>query len=439
MGQVKHFFILNSRGNPLVTRAFEDEPSHKLIEVFFQQAAGDIRVPPVFIHDGVTFISVLYEKLFFVFATEDDMCPTLLLELLNRIATTMADYMGSCSEVTITKNLALAMEIVDEIMCFGTPQHTDSSHLLHLVHNTISTNTTLATQIADKITGRDIDPNVSFGRPLALSLDKRSTYPNEIFVLIKEKLNFACGPQQQLYRSSVIGSIMSKSYLQGSPSCTLMLDQQITVASRSMHRNAMLAYDDIIFSPFVTSTSFDADRTISFVPPDGLAPLCNYRTTRSYNPPFLVTPFFEIRQQKVCTIRVAVQSTYLPEMVANEVLVRFQYPPEASNASVEIPDSVKGSQMSIIHERQRQAVWIIHDFHGKTEFSARFRFIFDDGIPAAPEAVLGPILMDFEVTDLTPSGMNVRGFVVSTQGTSNPPQKWFKFTAVSGNYSISLI
>jgi hypothetical protein len=210
-------------------------------------------------------------------------------------------------------------------------------------------------------------------------------------------------------------------------------------ATRGTPQNLELKYDDIVFAPFVQAHSFDSDRSIAFSPPQGLTTLFNYRTTRPFKAPFAIVPYFENKQVKVVVVRVSVQSTYPAEQSATGFELRFQVPVETSNASCELPSSVADKQSGEYDAKSRQVVWKITKFPGLSEFSARFRFIFDHGIPTAAETLLGPLALQFHLLDTLPSGASIKNINVSTAGSSTPPKRWVKMETVASCYTFNLI
>jgi AP-4 complex subunit mu-1 len=363
------------------------------------------------------------------------MSPTMLVLLLRRITTVLSDYMGRCTEVTMQKNLALVYEVVDEVLSFGCPQATDSQTLLHLVHNEVEYEQNFLTEFIQT----EIFPGEGFDRPLALATTERTKTNNEIFLIINEKLSMTMTTTNQIIQSTISGLCQLKSFLQGVPSCSLQLDPQCFFVSRNMPKDLMLRYDDITFAPFAVTTSFDSDRSISFTPPEGTSLLFTYRTARDITPPFTINTCFENIQAKVVVCRVSLQSTYPVDNNAGNVTVHFQCPVETSNATCELAPSVKDTQVSSYDAKNRQVNWVIKKLGGMTEVSARFRFIFDNGIPGAAESLLGPISLDFNYAGSLPSGMSVKNFIVSTQGTSNSPHRWYKETASAGSYTWNFI
>jgi hypothetical protein len=217
------------------------------------------------------------------------------------------------------------------------------------------------------------------------------------------------------------------------------LDPQMSFSTRKPSPNSDLKYDDIVFAPFVQSHSFDSDRSIAFSPPQGLSTLFSYRTTAPIKAPFIIVPYFENKQTKVVVVRVSVQATYPAEVAASAFELRFQAPVETSNASCELPSSVRDEQSGEYEVKTRQVVWKIAKFSGLSEFSARFRFIFDHGIPTSAETLLGPIALQFKLFDVLPTGANIKNITVSTAGSTSPPKRWAKLETVASCYTFNLI
>lgn len=436
MGLIKYFFSINSRGNPIINRGFLAEASITIVETFYDKISSNDPPASVFYFDGLNYAYIYENSLYFVVATEESMSPSLLLELLSRVVSVIKDYAGKCTEISIQQNLGLVYEIIDEVLSFGCPQATDSSNLLHLVHNTVSYEENL-----EKIDLLFFDLAVgdNYNRPLAMTADKRNESPNEVFFVLDERIEMLLTMNNQPIRSTITGIGSVKSFLKGQPSILIQLDPQMTVSTRSIHYNSFLKYDDIVFAPFVQTTSFDSDRTITFSPPEGESTIFKYRTSRIIEPPFTITHVFENKQAKAIVLRLSIQSQYPADEESTDVQILFQCPVEISNASCELPPSVVETQSSDFDSKTRQVIWKISSFKGLQEYSARFRFIFDDGIPISAERILGPISLKFVHVGKLPSGLSVQNYIVSTSGSQSPPKRWIKEISSSTCYSFNLI
>ena len=435
MGIIKYFFILNNRGSPIVVRAFLSEPNQGIVESFYNAITQSTPPPPVFRLDNYNVTYITHSGLYFVIVTEETMSPSLLIELLTRVVTVISDYAGRCTEMIMQQNLALIYEIVDEALSFGCPQATDSSNMMHLVHNTVNYRSSLLRGI-DVL---NLFTDAEYNRPLAVTPEQRAKSTNEVFVILNERVEMMLTAQNQSIRTTITGVGIVKSYLDGQPSVFIQLDPQMCIPGRAMPQNLALKYDDIVFAPFVQSQSFDGDRSVTFSPPQGESKIFEYRCTRPVSPYFTLNPVFENVQNKVVVVRVSIQANYPAEEYANDVKVIFQCPVEISNASCELPNSVLETQSSEFNSKTRQVTWTIKKFVGLSEFSGRFRFIFDNGILCSPENILGPISLQFTHLGHLISGMTIKNYLVSTSGSQQQPKRWLKEVTTADCYTFNFV
>lgn len=66
--------------------------------------------------DGVNYFHVKVVGLLFVATTRANVSPSLVLELLQRIARVTKDYLGILNEDSIRKNFVLVYELLDEVI-----------------------------------------------------------------------------------------------------------------------------------------------------------------------------------------------------------------------------------------------------------------------------------------------------------------------------------
>lgn len=64
--------------------------------------------------DGVNYIHVKVAGLLFVATTRVNVSPSLVIELLQRIARVIKDYLGVLNEDSLRKNFVLVYELLDE-------------------------------------------------------------------------------------------------------------------------------------------------------------------------------------------------------------------------------------------------------------------------------------------------------------------------------------
>ena len=84
--------------------------------------------------------------------------------------------------------------------------------------------------------------------------------------------------------------------------------------------------EDITFHRCVKLTKFDADRTITFVPPDGEFELMKYRITDNITLPFKIVPIVEERGDTRAIFNVKAISNFSSTMHAQNVVIKIPCP-----------------------------------------------------------------------------------------------------------------
>ena len=94
--------------------------------------------------------------------------------------------------------------------------------------------------------------------------------------------------------------------------------------------------DDVQFHQCVKLGRFDAERSISFIPPDGEFELMRYRTTDHINLPFKVQPVVNEYKTRV-EYKVAVKSLFAGQLFASNVVIKIPTPPNCAKANITVP------------------------------------------------------------------------------------------------------
>ena len=77
---------------------------------------------PIFEVDGINFIFIKKNNLFFVFTARENVSPSYVIEILLSIIKEIKDFCGVLNEEMIRKNFVLVYEIIEEMIDFGYPQ-----------------------------------------------------------------------------------------------------------------------------------------------------------------------------------------------------------------------------------------------------------------------------------------------------------------------------
>ena len=115
-----------------------------------------------------------------------------------------------------------------------------------------------------------------------------------MFIDIIENVNVLISNKGTLLRSDVVGQVVMKAKLTGMPECKFGINDKLfmraAAADPSKSVDKGIQIDDIKFHQCVRLGRFDRDRSITFIPPDGVFQLMTYRITENINLPFKVMP-----------------------------------------------------------------------------------------------------------------------------------------------------
>lgn len=96
---------------------------------------------------------------------------------------------------------------------------------------------------------------------------------NEAFVDVIESVNLIVSPKGNVIRCDVAGQVMMRAYLSGMPECKFGLNDKVMMAKsgaaagKTVTTNVEL--DDCQFHQCVKLGTFDSEKVINFIPPDG--------------------------------------------------------------------------------------------------------------------------------------------------------------------------
>ncbi len=266
---------------------------------------------------------------------------------------------------------------------------------------------------------------------------------NEAFVDVIEDVNLLMSAAGTVLRADVTGQIVMRAYLTGTPECKFGLNDRLlldgedlshptgnragTKATRAAAGSVTL--EDCQFHQCVKLGKFDADRIISFVPPDGEFELMRYRATDNINLPFRVHPIVnEIGKTKV-EYSIAIKANFGPKLFATNVVVRVPTPLNTTKISE------RTSQGKAKYEpEQNNIVWKIPRFTGQNEYvlsaEATLTSMTHQKAWSRP-----PLNLSFSLLMFTSSGLLVRYLkVFEKSGYSSV--KWVRYMTRAGSYEI---
>lgn len=268
---------------------------------------------------------------------------------------------------------------------------------------------------------------------------------NEAFVDVIEDVNLLMSATGTVLRADVNGQIVMRAYLSGTPECKfglndrLLLDSDAALSSEAGNRDGTMkatraaagsvTLEDCQFHQCVKLGRFDADRIISFVPPDGEFELMRYRATENVNLPFKVHPIVrELGTTKV-EYSVAIKANYSSKLFATSVVVRIPTPLNTASTTE------RTSQGRAKYEPEHNnIVWKIARFSGQSEFvltaEATLTSMTHQKAWSRP-----PLSLSFSLLMFTSSGLLVRYLKVFEKNNYSSV-KWVRYMTRAGSYEI---
>ena len=187
--------------------------------------------------------------------------------------------------------------------------------------------------------------------------------------------------------------------------------------------------EDCQFHQCVKLGKFDADRIISFVPPDGDFELMRYRATENVNLPFKVHAIVnEVGKTKV-EYSIAIRANYGSKLFATNVVVRIPTPLNTARITE------RTSQGKAKYEPEHNnIVWKIPRFTGQSEFvlsaEASLTSMTNQKAWSRP-----PLNLSFSLLMFTSSGLLVR-YLKVFEKSNYSSVKWVRYMTRAGNYEI---
>ncbi|KAL5992662.1 AP-4 complex subunit mu [Asimina triloba] len=397
-------------------------------EIFFRNVKfwkGDEgeEAPPVFNVDGINYMHVKVAGLLFVATTRVNVSPSLVLELLQRIARVIKDYLGVLNEDSLRKNFVLVYELLDEVIDFGYPQTTSTEALKSYVFN--------EPIVIDAARMPPLGPAAMFmpgtkrmpGTAVTKSVvanEPGGRKREEIFVDIIEKISVTFSSSGYILTSEIDGTIQMKSYLTGNPEIRLALNEDLSIgrSGNSIYETAIaklvtpgvyyrssagggaVILDDCNFHESVHLDSFDVDRTLTLIPPDGEFSVMNYRMTQEFKPPFRVNALIEEAGPFRAEVILKVRADFASSITANTIAVHMPVPTyTSSNSGLIILKTVVSGNIT-------------------------------------KEA--GPVSMTFTIPMYNASRLQVRYLQIAKKSKTHNPHRWVRYVTQANSYVARL-
>ncbi|XP_062163924.1 AP-4 complex subunit mu [Alnus glutinosa] len=447
---ISQFFVLSQRGDNIVFRDYRGEVQKGSAEIFFRKVkfwkddGQEEEAPPVFNVDGVNYFHVKVVGLLFVATTRVNISPSLVLELLQRIARVIKDYLGVLNEDSLRKNFVLVYELLDEVIDFGYVRTTSTEMLKSYVFN--------EPIVVDAARLQSLGP-ASIFMPgtkrmpgTAVTKSVVATEPGgrrreEIFVDIIEKISITFSSSGYILTSEIDGTIQMKSYLTGNPEIRLAFNDDLGIGRggrsvydyRSSSGSGAVILDDCNFHQSVRLDSFDMDKTLSLIPPDGEFTVMNYRMTQEFKPPFRINPLIEEAGALKAEVIIKVRAEFSSSITANTILVAMPLPKYTTRASFELEPGALG-QTTDFKEANKRLEWGLKKIVGGSEHTLRAKLTFSQESHGNITKESGPVSMTFTIPMYNASRLQVKYLQIAKKSGTYNPYRWVRYVTQANSY-----
>lgn len=199
-----------------------------------------------------------------------------------------------------------------------------------------------------------------------------------------------------------------RAYLSGTPECKFGLNDRLLLDENGLVRPpgnkagtkatraaaGSVTLEDCQFHQCVKLGKFDADRIISFVPPDGEFELMRYRATENVNLPFRVHAIVnEVGKTKV-EYQVAIRANYGTKLFATNVVIRVPTPLNTANIQTRTSQGKAKYEPSENHIVWKCVSYISHTKKRSSAAGADSNYLLTEyrGSRASPNTCSAPTL-----------------------------------------------
>ncbi|TUI23013.1 AP-3 complex subunit mu-2 [Bagarius yarrelli] len=258
---IHSLFLVNSTGDIFLEKHWKSVVSRSVCDYFFEaqeRASEPENVQPVIPTPHHYLINVLRHRIYFVAVIQSEVPPLFVIEFLHRVVDTFQDYFGVCSEASIKDNVVVVYELLEEMLDNGFPLATESNILKELIKPPTILRTVVNTITEQLPTGQ---LSVVPWRRTGVKYTN-----NEAYFDVVEEIDAIIDKSGSTITAEIQGVIDACVKLTGMPDLTLSF------------MNPRLL-DDVSFHPCVRFKRWEAERILSFIPPDGNFRLLSYHVS----------------------------------------------------------------------------------------------------------------------------------------------------------------
>jgi len=261
---------------------------------------------------------------------------------------------------------------------------------------------------------------------------------NEVFLDVLERVTLTfdnASDAPRVVNSEINGSILLKSYLQGSPEIQLALNEDLVIGAKAGSVGyGRVALDDVNFHESCRLDSFERERVLLVHPPDGEVTLMNYRIADNFQPPFKIFPFIDEQSANRIEVTIKLKAEFREPHFGSNVCLRIPLPEKLGSVSAQLPVDADGESTEY-KGPEKCMYWFIKKFAAITEHSMRIKIVLDSKADiSACSKEIGPMSLLFEIPMFNCSGLAVKYLRVNESGRDTKPNRWVRYITQSASY-----
>uniref|UniRef100_A0AC11C7J7 Adaptor related protein complex 4 subunit mu 1 n=1 Tax=Ovis aries TaxID=9940 RepID=A0AC11C7J7_SHEEP len=402
-------------------------------------------------HDDRHFIHIRHSGLYLVATTSENISPFSLLELLSRLATLLGDYCGSLGEATISRNVALVYELLDEVLDYGYVQTTSTEVLRNFIQTeaVVSKPFSLFDLSSVGLFGAEtqqskVAPSSAASRPVLSSRSDQSQ-KNEVFLDVVERLSVLIASNGSLLKVDVQGEIRLKSFLPSGSEMRIGLTEEFCVGKSELRGYGPgIRVDEVSFHSSVYLDEFESHRILRLQPPQGELTVMRYQLSDDLPSPLPFRLFPSVQWDRGSgrlQVYLKLRCDLPPKSQALNVRLHLPLPRGVVSLSQELSSPEQKAELG-----EGALHWDLPRVQGGSQLSGLFQMDVP-GLPGPPgqgpsasaPLGLGPASLSFELPRHTCSGLQVRFLRLAFRPCGNAnPHKWVRHLSHSDAYVIRI-
>ncbi|RNF17844.1 putative clathrin coat assembly protein [Trypanosoma conorhini] len=425
---ISSLFFLNYHGEVIIEKQFREKLPRTILEDFWTTCILPLRsveeAPAVTPYSRFAFVQIRRNDVLLLAIVTSEGFPLLVIEILSLIAGVIQEYLKVFSENTLRENFSVVYQLLEELIDNGYPLTTEMHVLEELVMPpTLENKFRTVLDAPAKVRRRHLGVrSVPWRDPMT-----RHT-SNEIFFDVVEKLDCIVDCEGNLLHAVVRGAVNINCRLSGMPDVVVRMANMDFV-------------DDVAFHRCVRRHRYEADRVISFVPPDGKSALLEYLCKPLHNAqaPFYVTPQVTFdksggRFNCVVGIRGGGLTLKSRDYGIHRVVVHLPLPPQTE--SVQVHSSTQGTTS---FSRPRGILsWNVGTLsRGTSSLSGEFTFAIEKGKEGVVAFTGDAAVVEFSIPNHLLSPIRVDSVQVLNE--IGKPYKGVKYVTLAGRFVVRTV